>query len=150
MKLLLLSRFVSLSSHLPWLLLACLNVGSCYQFIRNKQRGKIKNKVLKLQATVLKLQAQAAQGAGDAAKLAEETKKLANNVALDKAQAGKASTKLSFAGSIGSGTATAAPAAAPVVAAPVEEDDDEEETACEAKIRKSRAARRAALEARSA
>lgn len=60
------------------------------------QRGKIKNKVLKLQATVLKLQAQAAQGQDVADKLATEQKKLANNIATDKKDAGKPSTKLAF------------------------------------------------------
>ncbi|KAK1981895.1 hypothetical protein LZ30DRAFT_749719 [Colletotrichum cereale] len=60
------------------------------------QRGKIKNKVLKLTATVLKLQAQQAQGDDVAAKMATEQKKLANNIALDKAEAGNASTALKF------------------------------------------------------
>ena len=60
------------------------------------QAGKIKNKVLKLEATALELQIKAAQGEDTAAKLAAETKKLNNNIALDKAQAGKPSTFLSF------------------------------------------------------
>ncbi|KAJ9131818.1 hypothetical protein NKR23_g11552 [Pleurostoma richardsiae] len=60
------------------------------------QRGKIKNKVLKLEATILKLQAQAAQGKDVAAKLATEEKKLANNIAQDEEAAGLESTFLSF------------------------------------------------------
>ncbi|KAF2451237.1 hypothetical protein P171DRAFT_316470, partial [Karstenula rhodostoma CBS 690.94] len=60
------------------------------------QNGKIKNKVLKLEATVLKLQAQQAQGDDVAEKLADEQKKLDNNIALDKAAAGQASTFLPF------------------------------------------------------
>ncbi|KAL2065944.1 hypothetical protein VTL71DRAFT_3614 [Oculimacula yallundae] len=65
------------------------------------QNGKIKNKVLKLEATVLQLQAQAAQGKDTSAKLAAETKKLNNNIALDKAAAGQPSTKLTFDGTAG-------------------------------------------------
>ncbi|TRX91592.1 hypothetical protein FHL15_007597 [Xylaria flabelliformis] len=60
------------------------------------QRGKIKNKVLKLTASVLKLQAQAAQGQDTSAKLAEEQKKLDNNISQDEDEAGNASTFLSF------------------------------------------------------
>lgn len=60
------------------------------------QNGKIKNKVLKLEATVLKLQAQQAQDSDVAAKLADEQKKLDNNIKLDKAAAGQASTFLPF------------------------------------------------------
>ncbi|KAK7420797.1 hypothetical protein QQX98_002601 [Neonectria punicea] len=60
------------------------------------QRGKIKNKVLKLTATVLKLQAQQAQGEDVTAKLEEENKKLSNNIAQDEEAAGQASTFLSF------------------------------------------------------
>ncbi|KAH8902474.1 hypothetical protein BR93DRAFT_962319 [Coniochaeta sp. PMI_546] len=60
------------------------------------QRGKIKNKVLKLTATVLKLQAQEAQGQNVASKLATEQKKLNNNIALDEDAAGLPSTALSF------------------------------------------------------
>jgi len=63
------------------------------------QNGKIKNKVLKLTASVLKLQAQAAQGVDVAASLATEQKKLNNNIALDTAAAGQASTALSFTAS---------------------------------------------------
>lgn len=58
--------------------------------------GKIKNKVLKLEATVLELQIKAAQGEDTSTKLADETKKLNNNIALDKAAAGGAATKLTF------------------------------------------------------
>lgn len=60
------------------------------------QNGKIKNKVLKLEATVIELQAKAAQGEDTSAKLAAEQKKLDNNIALDTAAAGQPSTKLSF------------------------------------------------------
>ncbi|KAG4439911.1 hypothetical protein IFR05_004586 [Cadophora sp. M221] len=60
------------------------------------QNGKIKNKVLKLEATVIELQAKAAQGEDTSAKLAAEQKKLDNNIALDTAAAGEPSTKLSF------------------------------------------------------
>lgn len=60
------------------------------------QRGKIKNKVLKLTATILKLQAQQAQGEDVADDLAKETTKLNNNIAQDVAEAGNASTFLSF------------------------------------------------------
>ncbi|KAF2645583.1 hypothetical protein P280DRAFT_366186, partial [Massarina eburnea CBS 473.64] len=58
--------------------------------------GKIKNKILKLEATVLKLQAQQAQGEDVATKLADEQKKLDNNIATDKKNAGKPSTALPF------------------------------------------------------
>ncbi|KAJ9161592.1 hypothetical protein NKR19_g2138 [Coniochaeta hoffmannii] len=60
------------------------------------QRGKDKNKILKLTATVLKLQAQAAQGKDVADKLAAEQKKLDKNIALDEDAAGLPSTALSF------------------------------------------------------
>ncbi|KXH31321.1 hypothetical protein CSAL01_03832 [Colletotrichum salicis] len=60
------------------------------------QRGKIKNKVLKLTATMLKLQAQAAQGEDVADKMATEQKKLDNNISQDEAEAGNASTALDF------------------------------------------------------
>ncbi|KAF6824349.1 hypothetical protein CMUS01_10295 [Colletotrichum musicola] len=60
------------------------------------QRGKIKNKVLKLTATMLKLQAQQAQGQDVADKMATEQKKLDNNIAQDTKDAGKASTALDF------------------------------------------------------
>jgi cell division protein FtsB len=64
------------------------------------QRGKIKNKVLKLMATVIKLEAQEAQGEDVAAKLAEETKKLDNNIATDKKSAGQPSTAVPFEAAI--------------------------------------------------
>ncbi|KAI1124060.1 small secreted protein [Nemania abortiva] len=60
------------------------------------QRGKIKNKVLKLTASVLKLQAQVAQGQDVQDKLDEETTKLNNNIQQDEDEAGNASTFLSF------------------------------------------------------
>ncbi|CZT44288.1 uncharacterized protein RSE6_04435 [Rhynchosporium secalis] len=65
------------------------------------QNGKIKNKVLKLEATVLKLKAQAAQGKDTSVKLAAESKKLDNNIALDKAAAGQPSTAVTFDGTAG-------------------------------------------------
>ncbi|KAI1111040.1 small secreted protein [Nemania sp. NC0429] len=60
------------------------------------QRGKIKNKVLKLTAAVLKLQAQAAQGKDVQDKLEEEQTKLNNNIQQDEDEAGNPSTFLSF------------------------------------------------------
>ncbi|UPL00072.1 hypothetical protein LCI18_011006 [Fusarium solani-melongenae] len=60
------------------------------------QRGKIKNKVLKLTATMLKLQIQQAQGEDVADKMETENKKLQNNISQDEAAAGQASTFLSF------------------------------------------------------
>lgn len=60
------------------------------------ENGKIKNKVLKLEATIIELSAKAAQGEDTSAKLAAEQKKLDNNIALDKAAAGQASTALTF------------------------------------------------------
>ncbi|KAH6876434.1 small secreted protein [Thelonectria olida] len=60
------------------------------------QRGKIKNKVLKLTATILKLQAQQAQGEDVADKLDEENTKLQNNISQDEDAAGQESTFLSF------------------------------------------------------
>ncbi|RBR12224.1 uncharacterized protein FIESC28_08710 [Fusarium coffeatum] len=60
------------------------------------QRGKIKNKVLKLTATILKLEAQKAQGDDVDEKLEEENKKLQNNIAQDQEAAGQDSTFLSF------------------------------------------------------
>ncbi|KAI0023891.1 small secreted protein [Xylariomycetidae sp. FL0641] len=60
------------------------------------QRGKIKNKVLKLQAEVFKLTAQQAQGEDVAEKLAEEQKKLDSNVQQDEDEAGNPSTAVSF------------------------------------------------------
>ncbi|EPE36136.1 hypothetical protein GLAREA_05474 [Glarea lozoyensis ATCC 20868] len=63
------------------------------------QNGKIKNKVLKLTAEVLGEQIKAAQG-GDGSGVAKEQAKLANNIKLDTAAAGQASTSVSFAASI--------------------------------------------------
>ena len=60
------------------------------------QRGKIKNKILKLTATILKLEAQKAQGDDVDEKLEEENKKLQNNIAQDQEAAGQDSTFLSF------------------------------------------------------
>ncbi|KAI8712047.1 Small secreted protein [Fusarium sp. LHS14.1] len=60
------------------------------------QRGKIKNKVLKLTATMLKLQIQQAQGEDVAADMETENKKLQNNISQDEEAAGQASTFLSF------------------------------------------------------
>ncbi|KAE8451961.1 hypothetical protein EG329_002125 [Mollisiaceae sp. DMI_Dod_QoI] len=61
------------------------------------QNGKIKNKVLKLTAEVLSIQVDAAQG-GSSSDLAAEQAKLANNIKLDTAAAGQASTAVSFDG----------------------------------------------------
>ncbi|KJA29597.1 hypothetical protein HYPSUDRAFT_107460, partial [Hypholoma sublateritium FD-334 SS-4] len=63
------------------------------------QNGKIQNKVLKLTAAVLALQIQDAQGKDTTAKQATEQKKLDNNIALDKAAAGQAATKVAFTAS---------------------------------------------------
>ncbi|KAI2605579.1 small secreted protein [Hypoxylon sp. NC1633] len=60
------------------------------------QRGKIKNKVLKLEAKVLQLKIQQAQGDDVAADLAEEQTKLNNNIQQDEDEAGNESTFLSF------------------------------------------------------
>jgi hypothetical protein len=60
------------------------------------QRGKIKNKILKLEATVLRLMIDAAQGKDVADKMAEEQTKLNNNISQDEDEAGKPSTFLSF------------------------------------------------------
>ncbi len=64
------------------------------------QRGKIKNKVLKLQLQVLALNIEAAQGNPDQAKLDEETTKLNNNIAQDEDEAGQESISVtdSFSG----------------------------------------------------
>ncbi|KAE9379302.1 hypothetical protein N431DRAFT_540917 [Stipitochalara longipes BDJ] len=59
------------------------------------QNGKIKNKVLKLTAEVLGIQVEAAQG-GSSSDLAAEQTKLANNIKLDTAAAGQASTAVPF------------------------------------------------------
>ncbi|KAI0158340.1 small secreted protein [Xylariaceae sp. FL1272] len=60
------------------------------------QRGKIKNKVLKLTAAVLKLQIQQAQGEDVADDLEEEQTKLDGNIATDEDSAGLESTALDF------------------------------------------------------
>jgi hypothetical protein len=62
------------------------------------QRGKIKNKVLKLTATMLALQIEAAQGNDVSEKLATETKKLQNNIAQDEDASGLPSTDVDFNG----------------------------------------------------
>ncbi|KAK3995351.1 hypothetical protein QBC44DRAFT_259766 [Cladorrhinum sp. PSN332] len=62
------------------------------------QRGKIKNKVLKLQLQVMALTVEGAQGKNTAAKLAEQQKKLAKNVETDKKSAGLQSTSVNFQG----------------------------------------------------
>ena len=63
------------------------------------QRGKIKNKVLKLKLFTLAMQIEQAKGGKDnSAKIAEETKKLNNNIALDKAAAGQKSSSVNFQG----------------------------------------------------
>lgn len=63
------------------------------------QRGKIKNKVLKLQLQVMTLTVEAAQGKDTAEKLAAQQKKLAKNVQLDEDAAGQPSTAIDFQGS---------------------------------------------------
>ncbi|KAI3322934.1 small secreted protein [Xylariaceae sp. AK1471] len=60
------------------------------------QRGKIKNKVLKLTASVLKLQAQVAQGEDVSDDLDTEQTKLNNNIKQDEDEAGNTSTALQF------------------------------------------------------
>ncbi|KAI1771232.1 hypothetical protein F4818DRAFT_216695 [Hypoxylon cercidicola] len=60
------------------------------------QRGKIKNKVLKLEASVIRLMIQQAQGEDVSADLAKESKKLQNNIKQDEDEAGNESTFLSF------------------------------------------------------
>ncbi|RYP44241.1 hypothetical protein DL768_009274 [Monosporascus sp. mg162] len=60
------------------------------------QRGKIKNKVLKLEATMMRLMIEQAQGEDVAEKIQEETAKLNNNIQQDREEAGKESTFLSF------------------------------------------------------
>ncbi|KAK6612738.1 hypothetical protein H4I96_01951 [Botrytis cinerea] len=68
--------------------------GDAATALQKLQNGKIKNKVLKLTAEVLALQVKIAQGkTGDVA--AEQTK-LANNIKLDTAAAGQASTSVTF------------------------------------------------------
>ncbi|KAI1630630.1 small secreted protein [Biscogniauxia mediterranea] len=60
------------------------------------QRGKIKNKILKLEATMLRLMIEQAQGADVADEMATEQKKLDNNIKQDEDEAGNASTALQF------------------------------------------------------
>ncbi|KAI1371849.1 hypothetical protein F4677DRAFT_283098 [Hypoxylon crocopeplum] len=60
------------------------------------QRGKIKNKVLKLEATILRLMIEQAQGEGVADEMAKEQTKLNNNIQQDEDEAGNESTFLSF------------------------------------------------------
>ena len=60
------------------------------------QRGKIKNKVLKLEATILRLMIEQAQGEDVADDMAAESKKLQNNISQDEDEAGNPSTFLSF------------------------------------------------------
>ncbi|RYO74220.1 hypothetical protein DL766_002963 [Monosporascus sp. MC13-8B] len=60
------------------------------------QRGKIKNKVLKLEATIMRLMIEQAQGKDVADKIDAESKKLNNNIQQDTEEAGKPSTFLSF------------------------------------------------------
>ncbi|OTB19129.1 hypothetical protein K445DRAFT_8191 [Daldinia sp. EC12] len=60
------------------------------------QRGKIKNKVLKLEATMIRLMIEQAQGKDVSADIAKEQKKLNNNIKQDEDEAGKPSTFLSF------------------------------------------------------
>jgi hypothetical protein len=67
------------------------------------QAGKIKNKVLKLEATIIKLEAEQAQGQDVAADIVAEQKKLDNNIAQDTAIAGKPSTALPFDATISAG-----------------------------------------------
>ncbi|RKF60596.1 putative small secreted protein [Golovinomyces cichoracearum] len=63
------------------------------------QAGKIKNKVLKLEATVLGLQIEEAKGKNVADKLAVEEKKLKKNISLDAEKAGQPSKGVPFDGS---------------------------------------------------
>ena len=60
------------------------------------QRGKIKNKVLKLEATMIRLMIEQAQGEDVADKIDAELKKLNNNIQQDEDEAGQPSTFLSF------------------------------------------------------
>ncbi|RKF54222.1 putative small secreted protein [Golovinomyces cichoracearum] len=62
------------------------------------QAGKIKNKVLKLEATVLGLQIEQAKGKNVADKLAVEDKKLKKNISLDAEKAGQPSKGVPFDG----------------------------------------------------
>lgn len=60
------------------------------------QRGKIKNKVLKLEATMIRLMIEQAQGNDVADEIAAEQKKLDNNISQDEDEAGQESTFLAF------------------------------------------------------
>lgn len=60
------------------------------------QRGKIKNKVLKLEATMIRLMIEQAQGEDVADDIEAELKKLNNNIQQDEDEAGQPSTFLSF------------------------------------------------------
>ncbi|CAJ2499731.1 Uu.00g025840.m01.CDS01 [Anthostomella pinea] len=60
------------------------------------QRGKIKNKVLKLTASVLRLSIDQAQGKDTADELATEQGKLATNIQQDEDEAGNPSTAVQF------------------------------------------------------
>ena len=60
------------------------------------QRGKIKNKVLKLGATMIRLMIEQAQGEDVADDIEKELKKLNNNIQQDEDEAGQPSTFLSF------------------------------------------------------
>ncbi|KAI0169409.1 hypothetical protein GGR52DRAFT_520340 [Hypoxylon sp. FL1284] len=60
------------------------------------QRGKIKNKVLKLEATILRLMIQQAQGDDVSDDMAKESKKLQSNIKQDEDEAGRRSTFVSF------------------------------------------------------
>ncbi|KAI0002865.1 hypothetical protein F4779DRAFT_602630 [Xylariaceae sp. FL0662B] len=60
------------------------------------QRGKIKNKVLKLEATMLRLMIEQAQGEDVADEIEAEQKKLDNNIQQDEDEAGNESTFSSF------------------------------------------------------
>ena len=60
------------------------------------QRGKIKNKVLKLGATMIRLMIEQAQGEDVSDKIEKELKKLNNNIQQDEDEAGQPSTAVSF------------------------------------------------------
>ncbi|KAI1502450.1 small secreted protein [Biscogniauxia marginata] len=60
------------------------------------QRGKIKNKILKLEATMIRLMIEQAQGQDVTDEIATEQKKLDNNIQQDEDEAGNPSTALQF------------------------------------------------------
>ncbi|KAK4182635.1 hypothetical protein QBC35DRAFT_509612 [Podospora australis] len=62
------------------------------------QRGKILNKILKLQLQVMTLTIEGAQGKDTTAKLAEQQKKLAKNIETDKKAAGERAAAVDFQG----------------------------------------------------